>query len=68
MKIWKLDLTTLKLIQVAKFDLYEGCLTFKAENYLEADKFVSAFLKGEMKHIKEVPPEIDKIIEEIIYN
>ncbi len=65
MKIWKLNLETYALVQVIKFDVYKNCITFKAENWKEADKIAKSIIFGKEKQITP-PKEIVKIIEEIV--
>ncbi len=67
LKKWALNLETLTLIQVVKFEYKTGYMYFEAETWKEADKFVCALIKGKIQPIPP-PHEICKIIEEIIKN
>jgi hypothetical protein len=67
-KKWQLNLKTLSLTQVIKFDYTKkNVIYFESKTWKDADKFVNLLLNR--KEIeKEVPGEIDRVIEEIIKN
>jgi hypothetical protein len=76
-KKWSLNLTTLALNQVIKFDYnVKGVVYFEAENWREADKIVYALLNHEQierinlvkKYFREVPEEVERAIVELCKN
>jgi len=77
LKKWALNLDSLVLIPVIKFEYKSNYLYFEAENWRKADEFVCSllnkskldnYISEEFSHKKPILPEIDKIIKEIIYN
>jgi hypothetical protein len=67
MKKWMLNLTTLSLTQVIKFDLdKKGVLYFESANWRDANKFVNTLLTHQKSEQKKVSMHIEQVIEEIL--